>query len=546
MFSTMDVFTQVCTKPHEPPLIAPSRHKDVMTALKYLASAHGMTANKLEFTPELEGNYREKLHAYFDEHPKGQSTIRNTLQYLAQLWKAFHTINQTPPVPRQVPHVPSVRAVRKRLREEAPYRHLTWMQQHRYRISPEQWPVEMSTRWNAFTLLVAHDMRWVTLNRYQEIFISYLSYHLLSATDRMVALPDEANAMLAIKQAYAAARQEIMAPTIVTSWDELFEPARLNSYITWSAWRCWRWHDDILKEKEPHRPSTQGKKAAKTITYIAKRTEHPKYVELQRLVKKLPRPIKMHDKKDPRHRFELSELEAVALTLIAEARRMGSRPSHSGGYPGTGRALRFQMGLILQLIWRNPMRARNWCEALLGQNLKQDQGQWRWRFEGTEMKVGMRGTEVNVFEPDVPPEVAVHLEEFLSSYRPHLKNAASDRHVFLSKGGKPMTREVLLLRLQTHVKRHTGKNIYTHLFRSLFSTHHLSHGMDINSVAYAMNDTPQAVLNAYNELMADTHRPIIADANRQALANGHKPLTPPTIPITPKPRKTDPDQMNLI
>ena len=97
-----------------------------------------------------------------------------------------------------------------------------------------------------------------------------------------------------------------------------------------------------------------------------------------------------------------------------------------------------------------------------------------------------------------------------------------------------------------HVNRFTGKHLYTHLFRSLFSTHHLSHGMDINSVAYAMNDTPQSVFKAYNELMADTHRPIIADANRQALANGHKPLTPPMIPVTPKPKKTNPDQMNLI
>ena len=151
-----------------------------------------------------------------------------------------------------------------------------------------------------------------------------------------------------------------------------------------------------------------------------------------------------------------------------------------------------------------------------------------------------------MFEADVPPDVAVHLEEFLSSYRPHIKNAATDRHVFLSKRGVPMTRGGLLSLLRVHVNRYTGKRLYTHLLRSLFSTHHLSHGMDINSVAYAMNDTPQSVLKAYNKLIADTHRPIIADANRQALANGHKPLTPPNIPITPKPKPVDPAQMELI
>jgi hypothetical protein len=77
-------------------------------------------------------------------------------------------------------------------------------------------------------------------------------------------------------------------------------------------------------------------------------------------------------------------------------------------------------------------------------------------------------------------------------------------------------------------------------------THHMTAGVDLNSIAYAMNDMPLTTLNNYNELMADKHRPIIADANRQALANGHNPLTPPIIPVTPKPPKIDPDQMNLI
>ena len=52
---------------------------------------------------------------------------------------------------------------------------------------------------------------------------------------------------------------------------------------------------------------------------------------------------------------------------------------------------------------------------------------------------------------------------------------------------------------------------------------------------------------SYNELMEDKHRPIIYEANQRALANGAgHVLTPPTIPIIPKPPKTDPDQMNLI
>jgi hypothetical protein len=108
----------------------------------------------------------------------------------------------------------------------------------------------------------------------------------------------------------------------------------------------------------------------------------------------------------------------------------------------------------------------------------------------------------------------------------------------------------LLTRLKVHTYRYTGKRLFTHLLRSLFMTHHLTNGVDINSIAYAMNDTPETILANYNELLADKHRPIIRDANRRALANsnGHS-LTPPVIPVTPKspkPMKTDPDQIPLM
>jgi hypothetical protein len=247
----------------------------------------------------------------------------------------------------------------------------------------------------------------------------------------------------------------------------------------------------VLKEKEPHRPSARAYKTATIIRQIAKRTNHPAWSEIDTLCRKLQPPMSMHDKTDPRHRFELAELEAVALALIDEARQMRTDKDRKAKHPGLKQALRFQLGLILRLAWRNPMRARNWCEALLGHNLKQDKdGRWRWRFVGDELKIGKRerGTRVNVFEPDVSAEVTEHLNEFLTTYRPHLKNAATDRHVFLSQGGTQMTRQGLLLQLKVHVKRFTDRHLYTHLLRTLFSTHHLSHGVDINTVAYGMND----------------------------------------------------------
>jgi hypothetical protein len=224
---------------------------------------------------------------------------------------------------------------------------------------------------------------------------------------------------------------------------------------------------------------------------------------------------------------ELAELEAVAVALMEEARRI--RSDSRTKRPGARQAVRFQVGLMLALLWRTPLRARNWAEALLGTHLKHEDGRWWWHFEGDDLKIGQRGTEINVFEPEVSADVVPMLEEFLDRHRPHLPNAARDPHVFLSYVGNPLTPEDLLRMLSGHVLRYTGKRLYTHLLRSIFSTYHLTHGVDINSVAFAMNDTPKTVLQTYNQIHADRHIRIIADANQRALAHGPQTLTPPVV-----------------
>jgi hypothetical protein len=155
-------------------------------------------------------------------------------------------------------------------------------------------------------------------------------------------------------------------------------------------------------------------------------------------------------------------------------------------YPGSRRAIRFQTGLILAMGWRNPMRARNWCEAILGHHLKKEQGHWQWHFEGREMKVSQRKTGINVFAPEVSPDIAPALEEYLAHFRPCLPNSQKDRHVFLGERGDPINVGSLANRLKLHVYRHTGKRLYPHLLRTLFMTHHMTSGVDLNSIAYAM------------------------------------------------------------
>jgi hypothetical protein len=389
-----------------------------------------------------------------------------------------------------------------------------------------------------------HQVRATTLKKQTSELTSFVSYLCLTPDERLEKLPKHVYDKLH-REDFHDDLLEITASSVLTSWDELFQSSRVESFITWHSWRIHTKEDASDRTMKPYRPSATGRYVAKLMNELAKFFQRPETPQLKTLVYKRSLHKKMHDKKASYHRFELGELEHTALGLMAEARRM--RYGHDAKYPGARAARHFQTGLILALAWRNPMRARNWCEARIGTNLQKRDGQWRWRFEGKEMKVGMHGVSPNIFEPDVSPDVAPYLDEYLDYWRPKLPRATEDRHVFLSERGNPLTSLILLQELRAHVYRYTGKRLYTHLLRSLFISHHLTNGVDINSVAFALNDTPATVLNAYNELMEEKHRPIIYEANQQALShsNGHA-WTPPNIPAIPKPKPIDPDQMTLI
>jgi hypothetical protein len=80
-------------------LLPKTRQKDIHTALKYLAASYEERPETLPLTEGLEATYREQLLHYFEVHPKGKSTIRNTIQAVGQFLKAMHTQTQTAPVP---------------------------------------------------------------------------------------------------------------------------------------------------------------------------------------------------------------------------------------------------------------------------------------------------------------------------------------------------------------------------------------------------------------------------------------------------------------
>ena len=88
----------------------------------------------------------------------------------------------------------------------------------------------------------------------------------------------------------------------------------------------------------------------------------------------------------------------------AYAQRESSYASGSHRLPERVCCRQFQTGLIVFMACRNPMRARNWCEALYDPdhpqqgNLRHDESGYYWHFAGDELKIGERKGVENVHE----------------------------------------------------------------------------------------------------------------------------------------------------
>jgi Phage integrase family len=344
------------------------------------------------------------------------------------------------------------------------------------------------------------------------------------------ALPQKAQEALT-----AAHRRQIWATPPLTTWEEVFSTRRVQSFITWHAYRVWPWGDPTLASLPPRRPSTRGRFTAIVIEQLAKRTGRPEHPHLLDLLHHLDVPRAMHAKLTGIHDFSLTELKAIGLALMDEAARI--RPEKLGngwrirpplpnkrrpwphGYPLSRRAVRYQGGLILCLMVALPMRVRNWSECRLGHNLWKDEttGAWHFLFEGPELKIGKRKTDRddNRYDPILPQELAPALETFLAEHRPHLPTADTAPYLFLSRTGKRWDEKNIRDMLRDHVYRHSGKRFYPHLIRSLYVTEHLDAGVSLNTVAYALNDQPGTVLATYNRLRPPAYQATLSELYTQ-------------------------------
>ena len=537
MSSLQEIFDGLCTSE----AIPKTRYKDVLTALRYLAAAHDSTPEVLSLMPEMEQTYKAVLRDYLTAQKKGPSTIRNSIQGVGQFLRAYHQLPANTPIQQLTPRNRLFEAARKEMGEKSPYAHQGWMTHSKYTILRKHWPEHITAAYEPFEHQRRREVRQATLDNYVTGVCTLLGYLGMSAEERLQHLPPEAYAKLQLKR-YAEDLRLIRSAPQTVAWDDLFVVEHIRSFVCWHVWRAHAPADAKVRERPPSTPTTLGIRVAETMLTIAHTLGRSKDHEVINAYRwSLHPPEKRHDKSAPYHQFSFAELERIGRQLMEEARCMNIDPNHWRGedftiHPGGLAASRFMVGLVMMLGWRIPMRARNWTECLIDTHLLHDNGVWRFRFKGDDLKVGMRPNgKPNLFEMEIPPECVPSLEEYLHVWRPRLPLAQEDRHLLLAlrgEGGMLKVRD-LCVKLKVHTYRLAGKRFFTHLLRTIFTSNMLSNGMDINSVAFGVGDLPSTVWQAYNELQGGKHQQSLQEAYRRALTNGHQPLTPPVIPFAP-------------
>jgi hypothetical protein len=463
-----------------------SRQKDILTSVRKLAVALDVHLDDLDLGA-VEYTYQDTLQAYFAglNRPPSAHTVRNTGQNLAQLYRAAHAAGLLASAVPAKTKRPRQRDVLRIARHSSPYRARTChVLPGRFpRLS--DWPADVRNHWDAYRAERSFEVREATLNKDECHLRTYVGYHVFTSTP-------------------------------LETWDQLFEVARLRRFIQWHAARV----DAAREQADGHKgPKTRitvtGATMVKLMVTLAHYQQRPEYPALRELRQKLPVPEPLHRKTDPAHTISLRDLEDLGLALLDEARqpyypRSGTRHY---AYPRLARAILCQTGLLIRLWWRVPLRSRSMREmdiALLGVSgppprlYRDDHGVWQLRYQGEQLKIATRGGRTNEFHVPFPPDLVAHLEEYLHEFRPCLRNADRDPHLFLSATGRPLTGKVLARRLFITVYSRLGRRLYPHLLRTIWTdTYLLNSGGDIDTAAYMLNDSVSTVLQHYHEIRAD-------------------------------------------
>jgi hypothetical protein len=483
--------------------LASTRKKDVLTSLRKLAAASDVGLDDLDLAA-AEHTYPEILKAYFDHLDPVPSvhTQRNTFQNIAQLYRAMHDGRMLRQAPPQKWRRITNEEARRHYRETSPYRSRSSKKLSPYGVHKDQWPADIRQHWEDYRTEKSFDVRAATIEKYENFFGAYVSYNL---------------------------QFEDPAPT---TWDQLFEVARLRRWVQWHAARVdASWTREMGATRRKTRITRRGKDVVDLCVLLAR---YEKRLETEALIafrSKLPVVESWHRKTDPIHAVTPRELEDLGLRLLDDARRPIKREK-TVRRNGIHRAITCQTALMIRLWWRVPIRSRSMREmdiALPGvyvpsPRLYQDEhGTWQLRYEGEQLKIGERRGRTNEFRVPFPPDLVPHLEEYLRVFRPMMPCADTNPHLWLGRDGTTPSKALLRDRLTYTVYSAIGKRIYPHLLRTIWTDAYLlSSGGDIDTAAYMLNDNPATVLQHYHELVGERQVAKAYAFNQAILGNSNR------------------------
>jgi hypothetical protein len=453
------------------PEYTPSGQKDLKTAVRYLAQALGAAdASRCSLDssnrplPEL----CRALKAHLRAEGKGHATIRNVNNHVRRMFRLaeakslFKLIPSTPPERLVKGHRPR--------RPGSPVMHDGTNLPMRYWPRPTQMAFSAFTKWATDPVVEGRDAKWqkrpITVQAYRQGFEQYFGYlyHQRHLTK--------------------------------VSFKHLFELTLIRDFIHWHV------------NERHHRPTRTIQHFLRCL--IAFTGQYHPMPELRRqlldLKRSLPQAAPVYNKSD-------------AWVPCAELRRIGEaiwpqhlpqlRPSwyKARCCAGLTDATRAGKSLMLQLWTYIPYRQRNIREMELHRNLYKDNGTWRIRFVGEQLKIARKRGRPNHFDLAFPPQLVQTLEEYLAIWRPIIAEITEDRfqHVFLTRWGTPFTASGLWYAMTRLVYSYTKKHWHPHIIRTTWTTewlHDIRPG-DFHTAAIMLNDSYFTVINNYAHLLDD-------------------------------------------
>jgi len=460
---------ELCTQVE--PSFPVTARKDLKTAVRVLARA--LDCPDPEhcppdlYTQPLPSLYLRVEQALLAQKKKAH-TVRNTKNHLSRLFRFAEAQNLFSLTSPEI-------EPRFDFRQRPPRPGAAYAKQDKTSLTFKEWPLALQEDFLAYQTWATAPLvpgrparlrkRQITLDDYRTVFETFFGYVQHTAQ-------------------------------IVPTFDHLFDIELATRYVHWHV------------NERHHKPTITIRAFLDRVATLARQYRPlPDFVaQIVALKKTLPQPTPSLNKDDAW--VSLATLDEIGRKIWPQKKPADYR-FYDTATPGLLHAVQAAYSLMFRLWTYIPYRQRNIREMLIGQNLHKDaHGTWRITFRGDELKVGSKRGRINVFDLPFPPTLVPVLEDYLTIWRPVLVSVLphpeQERHVFLTKRGKPHWRSNLTTTTSRIVYTYTGKHWHPHIIRSVWATEWIrkTHG-DFYTAAIMLNDNLQTVIAKYAHLLEE-------------------------------------------